>query len=256
MTRQSRCSSGSSVRDCDQQLVGEVRQDRGLGALGRGVGLPTSSVVISRRVRPALKWSVARLRAMVISQAPKSSPCHRKFFMFRSARKNVSEARYRRAGRSGAVEEEPVDRGVVVVVEQAERLGVAATGKLDERDQSRAIGLGVLRGGGQLGVVVARRRRCGRDRGRRRPLRGGTRRRRAPVAGEVAPGARQRARGARRRGQAGTSGQQRPPRAGLPSRARDSLTLRTTYAVVLPDRRPPEPPWILRGRGDVGHGFQ
>ena len=52
-----------------------------------------SSVVSSRRVRPALKWSVARLRAMVISQAPKSLPCHRKPLMLRSARKNVSEVR-------------------------------------------------------------------------------------------------------------------------------------------------------------------
>ena len=52
-----------------------------------------SSVVCSRRVRPALKWSVHRLRAMVISQAPKSLPCHRKLFIDRSARKNVSEVR-------------------------------------------------------------------------------------------------------------------------------------------------------------------
>ena len=52
-----------------------------------------SSVVSSRRVRPALKWSVARLRAIVISQAPKSLPCQRKPFMLRSARKNVSEVR-------------------------------------------------------------------------------------------------------------------------------------------------------------------
>ena len=52
-----------------------------------------SSVVISRRVRPALKWSVVRLRAIVISQAPKSLPCHRKLFMLRSARKKVSEVR-------------------------------------------------------------------------------------------------------------------------------------------------------------------
>ena len=52
-----------------------------------------SSVVISSRVRPALKWSVARLRAIVISHAPKSLPCHRKPFMLRSARKNVSEVR-------------------------------------------------------------------------------------------------------------------------------------------------------------------
>ena len=54
---------------------------------------PMSSVVISSRVRPALKWSVARLRAMVISQAPKSLPCQRKLFMLRSARKKVSEVR-------------------------------------------------------------------------------------------------------------------------------------------------------------------
>ena len=52
-----------------------------------------SSVVISRRVRPALKWSIVRLRAIVISQAPKSLPCHRKLFMLRSARKKVSEVR-------------------------------------------------------------------------------------------------------------------------------------------------------------------
>ena len=52
-----------------------------------------SSVVISSRVRPALKWSVVRLRAIVISQAPKSRPCQRKLFMLRSARKKVSEVR-------------------------------------------------------------------------------------------------------------------------------------------------------------------
>ena len=52
-----------------------------------------SSVACSRRVRPALKWSVVRLRAMVISQAPKSLPCQRNEFIDRSARKNVSEAR-------------------------------------------------------------------------------------------------------------------------------------------------------------------
>ena len=54
---------------------------------------PMSSVVNSRRVRPALKWSVVRLRAMVISQAPKSLPCQRKLLMLRSARKKVSEVR-------------------------------------------------------------------------------------------------------------------------------------------------------------------
>ena len=52
-----------------------------------------SSVVSSSRVRPALKWSVVRLRAIVISQAPRSRPCHRKPFMLRSARKKVSEVR-------------------------------------------------------------------------------------------------------------------------------------------------------------------
>src|ERR671927_449975 len=52
-----------------------------------------SSVVSSRRVRPALKWSVARLRAIVINQAPKSLPCQRKLLMLRSARKNVSDVR-------------------------------------------------------------------------------------------------------------------------------------------------------------------
>ena len=52
-----------------------------------------SSVAYSSRVRPALKWSVVRLRAMVISQAPKSLPCHRNEPMLRSARKNVSEVR-------------------------------------------------------------------------------------------------------------------------------------------------------------------
>ena len=40
-----------------------------------------------------------------------------------------------------------------MVVEQAEGLGVAAPGELDERDQPGAIGLGLL-GGGGLAVVV------------------------------------------------------------------------------------------------------
>ncbi len=52
-----------------------------------------SSVVCSRRVRPALKWSAVRLRAIVISQAPKSLPCQRNECMLRSARKNVSAVR-------------------------------------------------------------------------------------------------------------------------------------------------------------------
>jgi hypothetical protein len=52
-----------------------------------------SSVVCSRRLRPDLKWSVVRLRAIVISQAPKSRPCQRKPFMLRRARKKVSPVR-------------------------------------------------------------------------------------------------------------------------------------------------------------------
>ena len=57
-----------------------------------------SSVVYSRRVRPALKWSVVRLRAMVISQAPKSLPCQRKELIERSARKKVSAVRSSASG--------------------------------------------------------------------------------------------------------------------------------------------------------------
>ena len=91
---------------------------------------------------------------MVISQAPKSLPCQRKLVMLRSARKKVSEVRSSaRVAGAGAVEEEPVDRGLVVVVEQAERLGVAAAGQLDQGDQAGALGLGLLRGRGQVGVA-------------------------------------------------------------------------------------------------------
>ena len=57
-----------------------------------------SSVVLSRRVRPALKWSVVRLRAIVISHAPKSLPCQRKQLIERRARKNVSAVRSSASG--------------------------------------------------------------------------------------------------------------------------------------------------------------
>ena len=57
-----------------------------------------SSVVCSSRVRPALKWSVVRLRAMVINHAPKSLPCQRNDDIERSARKNVSAVRSSASG--------------------------------------------------------------------------------------------------------------------------------------------------------------
>src|SRR5262249_48809393 len=56
--------------------------------------------------------------------------------------------------RPRAVVDEPVHRAVVVVVELSERLAVAAAGELDEGDQPAALGLGLLRGGGLVGVAV------------------------------------------------------------------------------------------------------
>jgi hypothetical protein len=65
--------------------------------------------------------------------------------------------------RAGAVEEEAVDRPVVVVVEEAEGVLVAAAGQLDQSDQPGPLGLVLLRGGGQL--VVAEGPRVAGDRG-------------------------------------------------------------------------------------------
>ncbi len=57
-------------------------------------------------------------------------------------------------GRPRAVEQEAVDRALVVVVEQAEGVDVSLAGQLDEGDQSGAVDRGLLRRRGQGAVVV------------------------------------------------------------------------------------------------------
>ena len=93
MMRHSRCSVGSSESAVSSTSLVRLASTADSGPSVASSWGDMSSVVSSRRVRPALKWSVARLRAMVISQAPKSRPCQRKLFMLRRARKNVSEVR-------------------------------------------------------------------------------------------------------------------------------------------------------------------
>ena len=91
---------------------------------------------------------------MVISHAPKSLPCQVKDGMERSARKKVSEVRSSATPPTQPVVEETVDRRLVVVVEQAEGVGVTGLGQVDEGDEALALRLVLQRG--DLEVVPSR----------------------------------------------------------------------------------------------------
>ena len=90
---------------------------------------------------------------MVTSQAPRSRPCQVKLPMRLSARRKVSEVRSSASWPVADPEvDEPEDRVDVAVVEQAERLGLAGLGPLDQRPD---LGRGTSEGSGRLGWPVA-----------------------------------------------------------------------------------------------------
>ena len=111
----------------EQDLVGEPSSTASSGPSVASSWRVMSSVVISSRVRPALKWSVVRLRAMVISHAPKSLALPAEgAHVAQRPEEGLRGQVLGQGHRADAVVEEAVDRRLVVVVEQAERLGVAA----------------------------------------------------------------------------------------------------------------------------------
>ena len=162
MIRQSRCSSGQLAQAVEQHLVGQPGEHLLLGALGGVVVQPhvlggqletgaaglevVGAEVAGDRHQPGAEVLALPAEAAHAPQRPEE----------RLGGEVLGEAR-----RAGPVVEEAVDRAVVVVVELAERLGVAAAGQLDQGDQAAALGLALLRRRGLVGVVVACRRRGG-----------------------------------------------------------------------------------------------
>ena len=104
------------------------------GASTRWSASSMSAVVTSRRNLADLALSVMRLRAIVMNHAAMSRPCQEKESILRRARRKVSDVR---SSASLGAPDPDVDVAVddvdVPLVQQAERLRVAALGELDER---------------------------------------------------------------------------------------------------------------------------